>query len=68
MMYVNNIVIFLESTTILNAWTKKSGKLLNTQRMQYIFFLMDYRNIFLIDLFSRIFFNLWKFFGKWNIL
>ena len=30
--YSNNILNFQESTTILNAWTKKSGNLLNTPR------------------------------------
>ena len=32
-MYSNNIVNFQESTTILNACTKKSGNLLNMSRM-----------------------------------
>ena len=31
-MYSNNIVNFQESTTILNAWTKKSGNLLKAPR------------------------------------
>ena len=35
-MYSNNIVNFLESTTILNACTKKSGNLLNAPRI-YIY-------------------------------
>ena len=34
-MYSNNIVNSQESTTILNACTKKSGNLLNTPRMLY---------------------------------
>ena len=34
-MYSNNIVNFQESTTILNAYTKKSGNLLNAQRIFY---------------------------------
>ena len=32
-MYSNNIVNFQESTTILNAFTKKSGNLLNALRI-----------------------------------
>ena len=32
-MYINNIVNFQESTTILNACTKKSGNLLNAPRI-----------------------------------
>ena len=32
-MYSNNILNFQESTTILNAWTKKSGNLLNAPRI-----------------------------------
>ena len=32
-MYSNNIVNFQESTTILNAYTKKSGNLLNSPRI-----------------------------------
>ena len=32
-MYGNNILNFQESTTILNAWTKKSGNLLNAPRI-----------------------------------
>ena len=32
-MYSNNIVDFQESTTIINACTKKSGNLLNAPRM-----------------------------------
>ena len=32
-MYSNNILNFQESTTILNACTKKSGNLLNTPRI-----------------------------------
>ena len=35
MMYSNNIVDFQESTTILNAGTKKSGNLLNALRSSY---------------------------------
>ena len=35
-MYSNNIVNFQESTTILNACTKKSGNLLNALRIMYI--------------------------------
>ena len=34
--YSNNIVNFQESTTILNACTKKSGNLLNTPRMSFL--------------------------------
>ena len=34
-MYSNNIVNFQESTTILNAWTEKSGNLLKAPRTSY---------------------------------
>ena len=36
-MYSNNILNFQESTTILNACTKKSGNLLNAPRIIYCF-------------------------------
>ena len=37
-MYSNNIVNFQASTTILNAYTKKSGNLLKTPRIFFSFF------------------------------
>ena len=39
-MYCNNIVNFQESTTILNAWTKKSGNLLNAPRISFYRYLI----------------------------
>ena len=34
-MYSNNILNFQESTTILNAYTKKSGNLMNARRIMF---------------------------------
>ena len=41
-MYSNNIVNFQESMTILNAGKKKSGNLLNTPRIKYIYGLLTH--------------------------
>ena len=46
-MYSNNIVNFQESTTILNACTKKSGNVLNSPRLYIYIYIYIYISIYI---------------------
>ena len=56
-MYSNNIVNFQESTTILNACTKKSGNLLNAPHSSFVNKMYLLLLIWLIGLVGRVFTN-----------